>query len=319
MKKARDACCVGFLCICFGIAAILFGTVDSRVDALCNDIESINREEQRLCRPPKKQNVEIRNSWDNLMAYRYAVDDLPETYMRTTHWEYEETVWNDEPRQFRFELSAGGTVNYSCQGKNGMVFDVFLMTRAQHKEFESKGRTDSVWSNKTTADSSMSYTTSTADLYFIVSSAPYGTLGVNQSVKVTTSVYNVSKSTAKETCTIPCTFKDVQNDEVVILEYTGSSKSVVTFVYSGKGGFRDLRLVLIIVMSAMSAIFALSTIINLKNAIDLHKKWREQETAANDDYESSISNNFQTTPQGNTTVWETPDFSPSAHPPTYIQ
>ena len=279
MKTARDACCLGFLCVCFGIGAILFGTLDPRVDALCNDIGDINREEQRICRPPKTQSVEVRNDWGDLKVYRYAVENLPETHTRTTHWDYNETVWNDEPRHFRFELSAGGTVNFTLVGKQGMVFDVFLMTREQYKEFESKGKTDSVWSNKTAAYSSVTYTAETAGLYYIVSSAPYGTLVVNQRMTITTSVYNVSETTATEVCTRLCTFKDVRHDEVVILDYTGRSKNVVTFVYSGKGGFKDLRLVLIIIIivSFCSLFFGIMTLINARKAIHLFKKSREQD------------------------------------------
>ena len=150
---------------------------------------------------------------------------------------------------FRFQwitLQTEGTVNFTSQASPGRVFDTFLMTQAQYKNFESKGRTESVWSNKTTSYSSMTYTAETADLLYIVSSA-CGTVGVNQRVTVTSSVYNVSETTASEVCTSNCILKNVRHDEVVFLDYTGRSNNLVTFVYSGKGGFKDLRLFLIII------------------------------------------------------------------------
>ena len=275
MKAARDAFCLWFLCICLGIGAILFGTLDPRVDAVCNDIEDINKGEQRMCRPPKTQNVKVINFRDHMKAYRYAVDNLPGTFMRTTHWDYNETVWSDEHRRFRFELSAGGVVNFTSQASPGSVFDIFLMTRAQYKAFVSKGITDSVWSNKTTAYSSMTYTAETADLFYIVSFAR-GTVGVNHQVTVTSSVYNVSETTASEVCTSNCILKTVRHDEVVILEYTGLSKNLVTFVYSGKGGFKDLRLFLIIIFSVCSVFFGITTIVNALKAFRLFKESREQ-------------------------------------------
>lgn len=331
MKEARDAFCFGFLAICFATGAILFGTVDSRVDAVCNDIEDIDRGEQRVCRPPKTQDVKIVNFWENLTAYRYGIDDLPGTFMRTTHWDYNETVWDDEHKRFRFELSAGGTVNFTSQGHRGMVFDLFLMTRRQYKDFVSKGKTDSVWSNKTTAYSSMMFTAETADLYYIVSSASYGTLGVNQRVTVTSTVHNVSKTTAKEVCVIDCIFRNVRHDEVVILDYTGSSKNRVTFVYSGKGGFRDLRLVLILIMSFCSLIFGIPAFLHGRKANQLYKKSREQDDAASTD-KSLIPNCPPIISSTNKTVLEVQNSAPrtysipyttnngvgTALPPTYI-
>ena len=66
----------------------------SRVDDVCDGIDSINAGEQRTCRPLKTEDVRISEPWEGVTAYRYDNDNMPPTETRTTNITYKERARN---------------------------------------------------------------------------------------------------------------------------------------------------------------------------------------------------------------------------------
>lgn len=107
------------LCLAAAAGAVVFGVRDARSDALCDGIDSINRGEQRVCRPPRTGDVRLSRSWPNLTAYRYAAAALPDTVPHTAHWAQNTSLYPRECAALDFALAAGGRVNYTYRAEDG--------------------------------------------------------------------------------------------------------------------------------------------------------------------------------------------------------
>ena len=248
------------LCSCFLAIAIIFGMDDHVPDERCSDIESINQDEQRVCRPRRTGSVWLSRSWPNLTAFRYAVKDLPDTVSHTTHWGDSRYIFRKSHSAHNFTLSAGGSVNFTFR-TDGRTVDAYLMTLEQFREFLRWSFWHSEWSSvKSTHDSTV-YTAKEAGIYVAVVAVGSTSVEVVQNMTVTTAVYKVSSSTAKETCTDKCALKGVHSDEVVVLEYTGDRDSVYVDVLSGDGPGDRTAHSFCVAFSVLAAVLALAALI----------------------------------------------------------
>ena len=206
----------------------------SLTDAVCNEIESITRGEQRICQPRKTQDVKISKTITNMTAYRYNINGLPEIETRTTKIECQDSIYKFLHHDIRFTLFNGGTINITCHTVNETRADFFLMTSTQFEQFRLEKDKSSEWSKRNASFVSTVFTTKDSGVYYIIVDAQYERVSLDENVAITTSAYKVSNATAKETCTKDCRFKKVHKDEIVILEYLGFINSYDVKVYSGK-------------------------------------------------------------------------------------
>lgn len=205
-------------------------------------VSSISSKKQRVCTPPKTQDVKVSWSTSDLRAYRYALDKLPPSTVKSSRTKKTLTIKRESYRYSAFVLSVGGTINLTFSSVRESSVDVYLMTLEQYNIFENKENSDCEWSKINAMDGSTQYTARKATTYYIVFVAPIDDATVVEDVNTTTYWYNVSMDTANEICTKSCTFKRVQNNEVVIAEYTGSFSSVTLVMNSGKGALNDERI-----------------------------------------------------------------------------
>lgn len=289
--------------MCIGSCiALSFIAAVSRSDALCNGIDSINRDEQRVFVPPKTQDVMISSSWNDLKAYRYDIKNLPETEVRTTC--LKNMVWvYQNYRSFSFGLLPGGFVNFTYQIRNATV-DIHLMTPTQYKNFKNKKPIESEWCSKNTSYVSHVFTAKEAGVYYIVVDAKYMRVSIiTEKVNITTPAYKVSNDTAKEVCTMGCTFKKVHNNEIVILEYLGKDSDVYVNVWSGKGSFQKSFIFPILVSCALILFAGAGSVALIYNSVQMIKKSRQNKAVA------SATTETQNTPtvQNDTTPETTPE------------
>ena len=234
---------------------------NSRNDLVCNGITNIHGGEQRTCTPRTTVDVRVDSAWNDVVAYRYPVDCLPDMEVVRTEWQNKEIIYVDRHRSFRTTLHAGGSVNLTCRAASKGVFDLFVMTLEQYELFSSSKTRECIWSNISTSSSSTVFTANQSGTYYFVFHAQYQSVVVDDHETVETSVYNVSKSTAKDMCTESCTFKRVHSDEVVILEYGGSRSSVSASVFAGKGPFNRSKTAPLVVLSVLAVVFGSITAI----------------------------------------------------------
>lgn len=239
--SGRVTLLVGIAFIGFVVWTVIFA-LNGREDVICNGVTGINSQEQRVCTPPKTQDVKVTWSASHLRAYRYALDILPPSTVKSSRTKKTLSIKRESYRYSAFVLSAGGTINFTFSSVKESSVDVYLMTLDQYNTFENKGKSDCEWSKINTMDGSTQYTTRKATTYYIVFVAPFDDATVIENVNTTTYLYNVSMDTANEICTKSCTFKKVHNNEVVIAEYTGSLSSVTLVMNSGKGALNDERI-----------------------------------------------------------------------------
>ena len=213
--------------------------LESKTDALCGGIDSVNKGEQRMCMPPKTQDVKISSYWEDLTAYRYDIKNLPETEVRTSYFEENEWIYKYSYTYFNFGLLPGGFMNFTYQTAYENMMDIYLMTPAQYRDFKNEKPFDFEWGSKNTSHASHVFTAKEAGVYYIVVDAKHKSVKVLKKVDITTPAYKMSNSTAKEACGYSCTFKKVHNDEVVIIEYLGKRADVQVKVFSGKGSFQN--------------------------------------------------------------------------------
>ena len=314
--------CFGIVCIglCIGLS---FTAVESKPDALCGGITSVNQGEQRVCRPSKTQNVKVSRSWDRLTAYRYDIKDLPETEMRTTHWDYREWVQRNDYKYFDFALLPGGSVDFTYYTIGRDMVDIYVMTLTQFNDFK-KGKTFNFeWCNKSTSHTSHVFTAKEAGVYFIVVDGKYTWTKVYEFAEITTPAYKLSSSTAKETCEEDCKFKRVGNDEVVILEYLGSHAEAKVKVFSGKGPFQKSFIVPIVLISVFILFSGAGSVVLIYNGVQIIQQSRKMKAFVSNTNAPTIVQNettlgtisdsaTQATITPGTAINDTPDPEPTA-------
>ena len=291
--------CIG-ICISFPLFAFIM-----RPDALCGGITNVNRGEQRVCRPPKTQDVVISKFWGRLTAYRYDIKNLSETEMRTTHWDYQEWLQEGGYKYFDFALLPGGFVDFTYYTIGNDMVDIYVMTLTQFNDFENKKSFKFEWCNKSTSYTSHVFTAKEAGIYLIVVDGKYTSTDVYETVRIRTPAYKLSSSTAKEICYKGCTFKRVGNDEVVILEYLGDYNYVEVKVFSGKGPFDSFSIALIVLSSIFSLFFGACSVVLIYNGVQKKQQLNKMKAL--------VSNtNAPTTIQNETTLGTTSDSATQA-------
>ena len=259
-RRSRLAVSALLVVACVAGAALLLVLVP-QTRAVCDGADSVNRGEQRACRPPRTADVALvlaRGLGDarGIAAYRYASAALPPTALRTTRRVHTDTVepggyaWHD------FALAAGGTVAFRYV--LGRTADVYLMDRAQFGRFRARHARDALWAARGTLEAAAAYTAPAAGVYALVvdNTRARGLVSADETVTVTTRVHNVSRATAREACTAACTFRDVTSNETVIVEYTGSDDSVPASLRSGRPHPETLVVVAAVIGSVVAAVAA---------------------------------------------------------------
>ena len=237
------------------IVGTVFFALNGREDLLCNDVESIYPKEQRMCAPPKTQDVKVKWSASYIKAYRYTQDNLTIANTKTNSSSKSLSVRTGNYKSTKFPLQVGGTINFTFTSRDDPV-DAYLMTREQYNTFEKKGHSKSEWSKLNTLSETTHHIAKQTTTYFIVFSANDGDVDIRLDVNTTSFSYNVSKESAKETCPKACTFKNVQSNEVVVIaEYSGSYSVVSLYMYSGKGALNDNKIFPLILLCLVSGCF----------------------------------------------------------------
>lgn len=257
--------------ICTLLSLILFIFTGARVDDVCDGIISINKNEQRICKPTKKEDVKIPSMRSLVTAYRYDDNNLPSSETRTTSYSEYETVYRRSWSYFDFSLVKGGTVTLEYKVLNNNVTNVYLMDLEQFTAFNKSGHEKGhIWGKIETKYAYREKTLDKGGVYFIVVDNP-GTVAVDLSEKVniTTEAYNVSHATAKESCSgsYPCEFKKVEPTESIIVSYSGSSSYVNVRVYHGKGSFDKTATAPLIFMGFFALLFCVLGLVCLLKAL----------------------------------------------------
>ena len=296
------------LCLAAAAGAIVFGVRDARADVLCDGIDSINKGEQRVCRPPRTGDVRLSRAWPNLTAYRYAAAALPGTVPHTAHWARTTGLYPRECAALNFSLAAGGRANYTFRAEAGGAVRAYLMTAAQYRGFREKGAARSEWACERSAHGTTVYTAKQAGIYVAVVATRGSSVRVEQEVTVTTTQYRLSRATARETCAGPeqCAFWGVRSSEVVVLEYTGDRDSVHVDVLSGNGPRRrgdHFFLVVLALTAAVLGVFAAVAVVVVVRAY----RPRQSTGAPSGAGAPSFRTEDGTTPLGATPDAPTPD------------
>ena len=191
----------------------------------------------------------------NVTAYRYSTKSLPPTETRIIQSSNSASADPEGYLYFDFALSAGGTINFSYvfgDGSLSEVADLYLMTPAQFDTFWHWHKARSLWAYTDAQRVNASYSAKEAGVYFLVvdngSSRP---VHVEQSVNITTSVFQVSNATATQVCTHNCTLQGVRSDETVIVEYTGPKLYVDAVMYHGRITLPKATLIFLLVLSVI--------------------------------------------------------------------
>ena len=244
------------------ILTIVFG---SWVDDVCDGIDNINVGEQRTCKPLKTENVKISESWEGITAYRYDNNNTPPTQMHTTNISYMERVRSYGWEYYDFALSANGSVSFTYTVANSSkTMDVHLMTLKQYEHFKDKESVgETLWSMRETMVARHNFTATVGGVYFIViNNLKYSGFYVQEDLNITTEVYLVDPTTAKEYCPDgeKYTFQNVEPTETIIVNYSGNNSYVNVVVHRGKGSFNKNIIVfivfIIIVILIVGGLFA---------------------------------------------------------------
>ena len=290
-----------FIALCIGL---FFIAAESKSDALCGGITSINRWEQLMCTPPKTQDVRISRSLKDLTAYRYDIKNLPETTVRTSYLEETEWVSKHHYKYFNFGLLPGGFVKFTYRTAYGDIADFYLMTFNQYVNFANEKPIEFEWCNKSTTYASYVFTAKEAGVYYIVVDANYTSASVFEKVNITTPAYKLSEDTAKDVCKEDCIFKKVSNNETVILEYLGEYADVRVKVFSGKGPFQKSFITPIVIMCVFILLSGAGSALLIYNGITKLKKSRQTKVTISATTEAQ---NTQTTPQNEAKTENTPE------------
>lgn len=235
------SCFFFFFFVCLVLGLILTLVTGSRIGDICDGITSINMNEQRTCKPTKKEDVRIPEMAAWVSAFLYENDKLPPIEVHSTEFTYNERVYDKSWKSFDFALMEGGTVEFNYQISGSRKGDFYLMNLEQYRSFTvNKRARDYLWAITGNSSAIHEYKATSNGLYFIVvDNQGYSTLNVNEYLNITTGAYKVSKETAKDSCigAKSCKFKKVLPTETVIVNYSGSSTYVDLEVYHGKGSF----------------------------------------------------------------------------------
>ena len=256
----KNSCCsnmVMTIFLGFFLAALIIGVVvviitEGRVDDVCDNVDNINKNEQRTCKTKKTEDVKLSEYKTGLKAYRYDTIALPPTEVRTREITYNDYVPTRDHKYFDFALSAGGTVEftYMVRGSSDEV-TVYVMTPEQYDKFESRRSKACEWTSGKTDVAQHLFSAPRAGVYYIVvDNREFHSVRVDEQVKIMTEVYKVSETTAKEYCNDKqrCKFKDVKNSETIIVEYKGAWDFADVQLFHGKGSFNKSVLIPVIIM-----------------------------------------------------------------------
>ena len=236
------SCFFFFFFICLVLGFVMFLVTGAWVDDVCDGITSINKNEQRTCKPLKKEDVKIPSMKAQVTAYRYDNNNMPPTERHTTTYTEDETVYRQNWKYFDFALMKGGTVELTYRVLGSGTADVFFMNLKQYNALEeSKKRPKQyIWADKSTSYATFKTTVEESGIYFIVVDNPYSySVSLNEKVTISTDAYVISQKKPKESCedSYSCKFKKVQPTETIIVSYSGSSPYVNVEVYHGRGSF----------------------------------------------------------------------------------
>ena len=310
-----------FIGLCFVacvVGTIFFG-LDGREDVICNGVSSISPKQQRVCTPPKTQDVKAMWSASYLNVYRYALDKLPESNVTSSRTRKSFEIKYGNYRYSAFVLSVGGVLNFTFSSKRDTSVDVYLMTLEQYNIFERKGNFKCEWSKTNTMHESTQYIAREATTYYIVFDASYEDASVSEDVNTTTRLYNVSKSTANGMCAKSCTFKRVQTNEVIIGDYKGSLSSVGLVMNSGKGALNQDRVFPLLSFCFISACLGIGLALTLCKRSRATKTQRQPKEYPDDRTSSIPSGSWtqapliqheETTPEGDIDSYGTAPMVP---------
>ena len=271
----KNSCCSNmvmtiFLGIFLGIliiAVVVVITTQGRVDDVCDNVDNINKNEQRTCQTKKTEDVKLSEYKTGLMAYRYDTITLPSMDLRKRDITYNDYVPTRDHKYFDFALSAGGMVEftYTVRGSSDEV-TVYVMTPDQYDKFKSRRSKTCEWTSGKTNIAQHLFVAPRAGVYYIVvDNREFHSVRVDEKVKITTEVYKVSETTAKEYCNDKqrCKFKDVKKSETIIVEYKGAWDFADVQLFHGDGSFNKSILVPVIVMCILVLIVLCFFIITL--------------------------------------------------------
>lgn len=271
----KNSCCSNMIMtifLGFFLAALIIGVVvviitEGRVDDVCDNVDNINKNEQRTCQTKKTEDVKLSEYKTGLKAYRYDTVALPPMELRTRTITYNDYVPTRDYKYFDFALSAGGQVEftYRVRGSSDEV-TVYVMTPDQYDKFESRRSKTCEWTSGKTDLAQHLFMAPRAGVYYIVvDNREFHSVRVDEEVKITTEVYKVNEATAKEYCNDKqrCKFKDVKTSETIIVEYKGAWDFADVQLFHGKGSFNKSVLVPVIIMCILVLIVLCFFIITL--------------------------------------------------------
>lgn len=275
------------------VGTVIFA-LDGREDLVCNGVNSISSKEQRLCTPPKTQDVKVTWSVSYLRAYRYALDKLPASHVKTSRTKKSLAIKRESYRYSAFVLSVGGSINFTFSSVKDSSVNAYLMTLEQYNIFEHKGKSSYEWFKINTMHESTQYTARKATTYYIVFEALYDDASVVEDVNITTYLYNVSNNTATSMCPKSCTFKRVQSNEVIIAEYNGTLSSVGLVMNSGKGALNDEKIFPLLFLCFISGCLGITFVLFARKHVHTVKTRRQLMDLANGKTSSSSGSLTQT-------------------------
>ena len=250
------------------VGAVLLPLLSTWDTHICGSIIDLNCGEQRICRTTKSEDLLFSTAATNVRAYRYTTKNMPPTETRIIQSSHKALARRKGYLYFDFALSAGGTVNFSYKfGYDNLpeVADLYLMTPAQFDAFQRRHKTTSLWARTDVQSAEASYTAESAGVYFfVVDNDSDNNVHVKQSANITTSVFQVSDTTATQVCSHNCTLKRVHSDETVVVEYTGPRLYVDAAVYQGTKTLPTGSLIGTIVLSLLAALLLAVLVVLIK-------------------------------------------------------
>lgn len=328
----KNSCCsnmvmtifLGFFLVALIIGVVAVVTTEGRVDDVCDNVNNINKNEQRTCQTKKTEDVKLSEYKTGLKAYRYDTIALPPTEERIRKIPYNEYVPTRNHKYFDFALSAGGTVEftYTVRGSSDEV-TVYVMTPEQYDKFKSRRSETCEWTSGKTDVAHHLFTAPRAGIYYIVvDNREYHSVRVDEQVKIMTEVFKVDETTAKEFCNDKqrCKFKDVKKTETIIVEYKGAWDFADVQLFHGNGSFNKSILIPIVVMCILVLIvlgFFITTLLRvLKKCGKKAKKITKKATKSVTD-DSGSSQPTGNVPMTSTGYYDTSSASTMAPQASY--
>lgn len=212
-------------------------TADQEELEYCNDINSLSKQEQRVCTLDKTYTVKVTNGNSGTIAYRYKKTNKPQTIKRNRTFEnFEEELRHNDFTYFSTEMYEGDYISLYYTSSRSVKFYFF----DSNGLYFFKNRKIFTPLNKTTGTVFTHTMHATYhDVYYIgVDNTGSWTATVTENINITNTVYDVSTDTADDSCSdSTCTFKDVTTSEMIIVDYTGNKDSVAVTVQYGESKF----------------------------------------------------------------------------------